>query len=217
MLPTNYEFLTQLGFEIIERLGVGTHAVTYKVRSKDNLSENNLSVVKLMLSKDDPHIADTAASYREKLAHILHEREALERAKDIEGVTKLIDYHEHINGVGPIRGFLASVGWYQDRVIALRKESFEGENPASREKLVQPETRESLVKTVEDLHATGLTAGDLKPDNLLITPEGKPYILDLGSSIFAGEQGFEAGKIRDLTNLEILFGEMKSYSERMQI
>lgn len=65
------------------------------------------------------------------------------------------------------------------------------------------EIARSLVEILQGLHAQGVVHGDLKPDNVLVTPQGKVYLLDLGiasltdeaRSGFRGTLGYAAPEV----------------------
>lgn len=46
---------------------------------------------------------------------------------------------------------------------------------------------EKIARGVAACHAAGLVHGDLKPNNIAVTPDGNPYVLDFGSAVRPGE------------------------------
>jgi len=66
-----------------------------------------------------------------------------------------------------------------------------------------------LYSTVARLHDNGLVHFDIKPDNILVTDEGKPYLLDAGST---GPTGSSA--IRRAASLHYGFTKQRTFTAR---
>ncbi len=126
--------------------------------------------------------------------HVFREHEILESATGITGVPQGISFRTY-QGNQPL--------------ALLIKEYIEGE-PLSRN-LDSATQKDSIKALISSFHTKGMASLDLeRPSNIIISPQGQPYLIDLGSIFFSSELSadrFEAHKNDDLNSLEALFSE----------
>ena len=135
------------------------------------------------------YILKTSHAY---LLHVEKEREALQKAKDVPGITHLVDEYHHLGGFD----------------IVLLKEFFEGEDLHKLKiKITDVKVQRKLEETVRALHSLGICNLDLKSRNVLLSPDRTEVrLFDFGTAIFAKDCfcNFEEIKADDLRNLENL-------------
>lgn len=86
--------------------------------------------------------------------------------------------YERLSGVP---GIPKCFGFHEDQYLVL--EYIDGQ-PISDRHEVSPMAWAGLLQTIQAMHDQGVAHGDLKKkDNLLITPAGKIYVIDLGTAV----------------------------------
>lgn len=126
------------------------------------------------------------------LEHLLMERNILTLAKDIEGITHLVKSYDELNN-----GY------------AMLKEYFEGTSLFDlKEPIANPEIYSQLHRTIESIHSIGIARLDIRPPNVVISPDfTSARIIDLGSGLLRDKTDtlkFELAKKLDYLNLEQL-------------
>jgi predicted Ser/Thr protein kinase len=88
-------------------------------------------------------------------------------------------------------------GTAEDGIAYVTQEFVEGQNLRSAQKdrttlaqLVQ------LAAIIDKLHANGLCHGDIKPENVIITPEGNPVLVDFGAARYLPERQTQSAATR---------------------
>jgi serine/threonine protein kinase len=138
-------------------------------------------------------IASTGKLYNAEREELLKERDALRRADDINNITHLEEFYDHVPGY-----------------IALLKMYVEGDTLG---KLQRPYDRfrikKSLTTTIDALHETGISSLDIHPENIIISPDGrKGTLIDFNIAVFVEEctaASFERHKKRDYLDLRNTF------------
>lgn len=86
--------------------------------------------------------------------------------------------YERLSGVA---GIPQCFGLHQDQYLVL--EYIDGQ-PISTQSKIGSLAWAGLLETIQAMHAQGIAHGDLKKkDNLLITPAGQIYVIDLGTAV----------------------------------
>jgi serine/threonine-protein kinase len=151
-------------FEVLEELGEGAYAETYKARDERS---GELVVLKF------PHpnlYADPAIFQR-------FQREVkIARTLDHPGVIRSLDGAEHRTEPYLVLEYVEADDFRQ------RLREMGGRAPVP----VALDWGRQLADTLQYLHEHGVTHRDLKPENLLITADGKIKVIDFGTALLAG-------------------------------
>ena len=202
MIKTNEALIASLGYSPTDYLGGGFCTEVYQACD----SEENTRILKF--PRLETHNGTLIVS-RSGIRHIVRESRALKRAEGIEGISQYVELHDWGAGILPALGDFLRRGEYRtDRQVALVKEYIPGNGLTEADNL--DESRAGFIeRTVRALHEVGIAVLDLKPKNVIITPEdsqyhGNPYLIDLGTARFREEDPaeFEKNRTRDLQHLE---------------
>ena len=198
-----------LRFELLERAGAGGSAEVWRARD-----HGRGSVVALKIER--------SAGAREALA-----REAMHAALALSPrLPELIDVGwiwlrgraAHVTGAprrgagepdaipgGGRRAFVA-LRWVEGRSAA---EVPCGLGAAERVALALAAARDAG-EALADLHAIGLAHGDLKPENLIVSPEGRVDLIDLGIACALHQAAVEGGTLRYLAREDAELGDARA-------
>ena len=151
-------------FEVLEELGEGAYAETYKAR---DARSGGLVVLKF------PHpnlFADPAIFQRfqreVKIARTLDHPGVVRSMDEAESRTEPYLVLEYVEG-DDFRHHLRAQGGHVPIPVAL-------------------DWGRQLASTLEYLHAHGVTHRDLKPENLLVTADGRIKVIDFGTALLTG-------------------------------
>ena len=178
-MTDNYrDFIRFLGYAVLERLSPASCEV-YKVEREG----------KLLVAK----VGDqwyNGFTYK----HVVREHEVLERARAIEGVPQ-----EH---------FFRTYRGAQDMALLI-KEYLEGRTLEMQNTFSETQ-KDDLISRIRVFHNQGMADLDIHSSgrNVLITPEGKPRLIDLGSVQLESElpkESFSNLKAVDLRGAEYLY------------
>ena len=127
------------------------------------------------------------------LLHVEKERKALQIARDVPGITHLVDQYHNVGGFD----------------IVLLKEYFPGADLRKLNvRIKDVNIQRKLEETVRALHSLGICYLDLDPRNVLLSPDRtEARLFDFGTAIFAKDcarSDFESTKADDLRKLETL-------------
>lgn len=147
------------GYEVVSKLGAGGMGVVYAARSRQSGQQVALKVLP---------------------SHLAHDNEYVERFLREVAIMQELDHPNIVSCV--------DVGFDEDRGIYFcAMEYVEGQTLQELlERKGVVEEREALTITLQIAQATqdayyrGLIHRDIKPGNIIITPEGVPKLLDLG-------------------------------------
>lgn len=156
-------------FRILRRLGAGGMGVVDLAEQRE---PKRLVALKRLR-------ADSATD--EALARLRREAQVLARL-DHPGIARLFDFGVEATDQGPqawmalqyVEGLpfdQATVGWGLERILRLVA---------------------NLADAVQAAHAAGIVHRDLKCANVLVTPEGRPVVLDFGVAALLGDEGDDA-------------------------
>ncbi|MDP3698913.1 MAG: hypothetical protein Q8R47_04960 [Nanoarchaeota archaeon] len=175
------DFIKYLGYNVLESLFPASCEV-YKVER-----EGMVFIAKV----GDQWRWDDNTAYK----HVVREHEVLERAKEMEGIPQT-----HFFRV------------YQGRqeLALLVKEYIGGKTLKERQNSFSETQKDDLLSQIRIFHNQGMADLDIHSSgcNVLITPEGKPRLFDLGSVRFESEvarEEFADLKARDLRGAEFLY------------
>ena len=146
-------------YQVLERLGAGGMGIVYLARQKQPRREVALKVIR-------PGMASARA-----LRRFEYEAELLGRLSH-EGIARI-----HEAGTASSAGELVPF-FAMERVVGaplLEHAEREGLDERQRMALVA-----EIAEAVHHAHQKGVVHRDLKPANILVTPEGRPKVLDFG-------------------------------------
>jgi TonB family protein len=157
--PTESRITRLLGdrYELIELLGKGGFAGVYRVRNLRLQRTEALKVLSEMLTEDP----DFAKRFEQEARVVA--------ALDHPNIVKIYDY-------GAIEGFF----WFSMQFIDGLSV---GRQLRSRERLEDAASVRIAIGILDALHyghARGVIHRDIKPDNILLDREGRPYLTDFG-------------------------------------
>lgn len=136
-------------FELGKRLGGGAEGDVYEAVSVKTNKKVAVKIIK-RLHQD----GDLLASIRKLKGNFLNSCAAVLDAFELDG--KIITVLELVDGV-PLRKFIASNDWSSSKRQAVAH---------------------ALIRSVGDLHDEGLAHGDLSPDNVFVSGDGKIKLID---------------------------------------
>ncbi len=149
-------------FELLEEVARGGMGIVYKARKR---SLNCLVALKVMQ-------AGPLASELDKRRFLLE----AEVAANLD--------HPHIVPVyeiDPIRGLFFTMKWVEGGSLAGQIARLVAD-PMAGARLVA-----TMARAVHDAHRQGYLHRDLKPTNILVDPQGKPYLTDFGLALRVGK------------------------------
>ncbi|HET8775795.1 MAG TPA: serine/threonine-protein kinase [Thermoanaerobaculia bacterium] len=194
----NFSTTVDKRFHIRRQIGTGSFGVVYEAFD----TQRNRTVALKTLARAD---ADSVARFKREfrsLSELRHPNLAAmyELIADADEWTlsmELVrgtDLLEHLSFAELQSSFLSDVPFDPDARIAIRR------RPAAEGKLSAVylghvrETFRQLAEALAFLHAHGVVHRDVKPTNVLITPEGRVVLLDFGLAIdAASDPALEAG------------------------
>ncbi|WP_438010227.1 sigma 54-interacting transcriptional regulator [Sorangium sp. So ce321] len=103
------------------------------------------------------------------------------------------------------RAFVA-MRWMEGRAVA---EAVRGVPPGERAALALAVARDAG-EALGDLHGIGLAHGDLKPENLILTPEGRIGMIDLGLACSIHETSVEGATLRYIARADAELGDARA-------
>lgn len=164
--------VTIRGYELLERIGAGAESVIYKARELDS---SRVVAIK--------HVVTTNSENRKYLRHIENEYKNLRSMQESplgspEGIVKVYELRKS--------GLLTK---RKERVLTME---FVNGVDLKRERRYPMGQMVHILTQVADalagLHSRGLIHADLKPENIVVEPSGKPTIIDFGFSCAAGSR-----------------------------
>lgn len=168
------------GYELFERIGAGAESVIYRARQ---LSTGRIVAVK--------HVAvDTRDGYK-YLRHARNEYKVLRRLT---------------NGDAPPGGVIRVYDLLTSGLLRRRKEHvlvmdyIEGLDLRRERRYPMGQMVDILTQVATSLaaiHVRGFIHGDLKPENIVVTPAGKPTLVDFGFSCRVGAKATSIRGTRD--------------------
>lgn len=165
------------GFELIERIGAGAESVIYKAR---DLSADRIVAVKHIVVED-----------RENYKYLRHIENEYRILTELQNSPK-----------GPVPGIVHAFEFRKAGFLRRRKERvlvmqfIDGPDLKRERRYPMGQMVHILMEVAESLaglHARGIIHADLKPENIIVEPSGRPTIVDFGFSCPAGSL---AGSIR---------------------
>lgn len=151
--------------------------------------------------------------YEENAEEAKREREILRRFGG-KGIPYLIDYIETENGAGVVMEYIEGK--------SLRS-LLEEQKIWSEKETVPIIMKAAGILAAFHRQVPGMIYGDVKPENIMVTPEGEVYFVDFGSVLYEGErnrkvfgtreylppsEGEKASPYRDTYGLGVIFYEM---------
>ncbi|WP_437839665.1 sigma 54-interacting transcriptional regulator [Sorangium sp. So ce1153] len=103
------------------------------------------------------------------------------------------------------RAFVA-MRWMEGRSVA---EAVRGVSPGERAAFALAVARDAG-EALGDLHGIGLAHGDLKPENLILTPEGRIGMIDLGLACSIHEASVEGATLRYMARADAELGDARA-------
>ena len=161
-------FVQLPGFEMISRIGKGAGAIIYEAR--DSASRRRVAVKHIVRNSpaDDRYLEQAEIEY--KVAHEL-DHAYLRKCLDIIRVKR----------------------WLKTRELFLIMELIEGERLDNQFQDKRPEQVEPVIdifmhvaEGLRAMHSHGYVHADIKPNNILLTPDGGVKIIDFGQSCPVG-------------------------------
>jgi serine/threonine-protein kinase len=161
------------GFEVLDRIGTGAESVIYRARE---LSSGRIVALK--------HVVVDGPENEKYLRHVRNEYKVLRRLQESangappQGIVRVYDL---------IRtGFLRR---HKEHLLVMqyvegRDLKREGRYPTGQMVHIMISVCDALAA----LHQRGLIHGDMKPENIVVDPAGKPTIVDFGFSCKAGSR-----------------------------
>lgn len=107
------------------------------------------------------------------LVLISRERRAYRRLANLKGIPRWFEHHDP---------YIMSIEYIESRTGS--------EAPVD---LLTPDFFARLAELIDEMHRLGVAHGDLKRlDNILITPDGEPYLIDFSAAFWNGSNPFSA-------------------------
>ncbi len=171
-----------LGLEVVTHIANGHFGAVYLAKQG-----SRRVAVKLPLLKTAPNATTRVITgeYEDNLEHLKQEHEAYVRADGIACVPNHSDlqvfdpaFFHSPNGsrfctsVTASRGFMALIRDYVPGKVM---------HP---EQIINPDYRRSLVRTIQECHQAGMAGLDIRRDNTIVSPRGKPFLIDFGRVLF---------------------------------
>ncbi|WP_437916298.1 hypothetical protein WME73_16315 [Sorangium sp. So ce302] len=103
------------------------------------------------------------------------------------------------------RAFVA-MRWIEGRAVA---DALRGLPPGERAALALAAARDAG-EALADLHGIGLAHGDLKPENLILTPEGRIAVIDLGLACSIHETSVDGATLRYIARGDAELGDARA-------
>ncbi|XXT33887.1 sigma 54-interacting transcriptional regulator [Sorangium sp. So ce448] len=103
------------------------------------------------------------------------------------------------------RAFVA-MRWIEGRAVA---DALRGLPPDERAALALAAARDAG-EALADLHGIGLAHGDLKPENLILTPEGRIAVIDLGLACSIHETSVDGATLRYIARRDAELGDARA-------
>ncbi|WP_437593162.1 sigma 54-interacting transcriptional regulator [Sorangium sp. So ce1000] len=103
------------------------------------------------------------------------------------------------------RAFVA-MRWIEGRAVA---DALRGLSPGERAALALAAARDAG-EALADLHGIGLAHGDLKPENLILTPEGRIAVIDLGLACSIHETSVDGATLRYIARGDAELGDARA-------
>ncbi|MFA6460849.1 MAG: hypothetical protein WCV90_01165 [Candidatus Woesearchaeota archaeon] len=144
-------------------------------------------------------IAKYASShnYHGSCRHLMNEQQAMRALSGHPNYPRFIDFLEdtpaRLNG---------------NPVPVLLREFIVGEISEAEEIRASPELYEQILTAIRDAHSAGYSNLDIKGTNIIITPTGKPVLIDLGTAYWRKRESpdhFFNGCRRDFWDLDKVF------------
>ena len=152
------------GYEIVDSLGKGAYAETYKAR------DTGTGATVVLKSPDPMLFADPALFQR-------YRRETeISRRLDHPGVQRSVDLAENRS-----EPYLV-LEYVDGQNLRHRLREYEGPVPVDQ----AVDWGRQLAETLAYLHAHGIVHRDLKPENVLVTSDGKLKVADFGTALLTG-------------------------------
>ncbi len=169
------------GCELIERIGAGAESVIYKARE---IASNRTVAVK--------HVVIQTAGNAKYLRHIENEYRVLRSLQYSpqglpEGIVEVYEFRK--SGLLRRRKERILIMQYVNGLDLRREHRY----PMGQ--MVHILTR--VADALAALHARGVIHGDMKPENIIVEPSGKPTIVDFGFSCPAGSRATSIRGTRD--------------------
>ena len=162
--------MADLKYEVIDRLGEGAMGAVYRARAK---ASGRIVALKVLVQRPD----------EEGMRRFERERRALAEA-DHPALVRVLDW-----GLGPDGcPYLAMPYVEGARTLAhWIEELWRDGTPADLHARARPLLAE-LCRALDHLHRRGVVHRDVKPQNVLVKPDGRPVVIDLGLAHLAGSQ-----------------------------
>jgi serine/threonine protein kinase len=197
--------LRRRGYNTIDELTAGCFAKVLVVESVHEEGRPR-RIVKMPSSKisrvyglnsDDP----VFIYYLDRIQHITTEREILESVREVDGIAQLVDSFEIRMWYDLLADIDADsmfdISEFNTPAPVLVKEYIYGRDLGTCETIVGTKNQEVLRNAVRAIHERGYTIHDLRKENIIITPEGKPFLVDVGFAKYYPNCTEEFQKERD--------------------
>ncbi|MFI6814887.1 class III lanthionine synthetase LanKC [Nonomuraea sp. NPDC050328] len=156
------------------------------------LAEDTRSGERVVLKEARPHAGLDAAG-RDAVARLTHERTILERLAGLEAVPRLLDHFTLGEHHFLVEEFVDGVT-LQRRLVRRFPLTWATCGPDELAEYTgwALETLERVEAAVAQLHSRGVVFGDLHPDNILLTEDGRTVLIDFEVATLADERGRSA-------------------------
>lgn len=178
--------LNSLGFQIVDFLSA-LSCYVYKVLGEDN----------------NHQIAKMAVRDSWGVAHVSKENQVLEilsGENSLEGIPKKTMFEICDKSYGASR-------FSETRIAVLVKEYIDGKLMSDGDGINKQEQK-ALRRLIEQIHQIGMVNLDIKSNNIVISNQGQPYIIDLGTVNFRNQISkceLDFNQRQDYDSLEQLF------------
>ena len=195
-LPTWVSLPEFLAPHLAARNSVTTAGLPYEIESVLHFSNGGGVYLgrevatrrRVVLKEGRPHAGLDVAG-RDAVTRLGHERDILARLAGLDCVPALVDYfvlgdhhflvEEFIDGSSVQQQLVRRYPRHQDASPEVRAEYTAW----------ALETIAGVERAAESLHERGVVFGDLHPDNVLVTPEGRLVLIDFEVSTLAADRG----------------------------